>query len=87
MNVLLSLPLVRALSLIFLISWGCIVLHTRGMRSVSAGALQGKTRENGQRGTFQHGLGVTSDRRLRALGNGAKGSLSTGSLVGHLSFL
>jgi hypothetical protein len=48
--------------------------------------LQGKMRENGQRGSCHRGMGVTLDRRLRRQGNCLLGSLSTGSLIGHLTF-
>jgi len=65
-NVLLSHPLVRALSLPLwelvahspAYSWDaelCLILIL----------LQGKTRENGQRGLCHYGMGSTLDRRLR----------------------
>ena len=66
-NVLLSSVQCR---LLWRVSWCCIVLHARGLRKLllptSSGDFQGTMRENGQLGTYHHGMGVTIDRRLRA---------------------
>ncbi len=37
----------------------------RSLLLSSSGDFQGKMRENGQLGTYHHGMGVTTDRRLR----------------------
>ncbi len=69
-NVLLSFPLVRAVSLARVSKW---VLHSPTYSwdaevcaaIPSSRGVQGKMRENGQLGTCHHGMGVTTDRRLR----------------------
>ena len=69
-NVLLSFPLVRAVSLALAsklvlhspaYSWDAEVFAT----IPSSRGFQGKMRENGQLGTCHYGMGVTTDRRLR----------------------
>jgi len=49
--------------------------------------LQGKTRENGQRGTYHQGMGVTLDRRLRALETVCWGRYRLGLLLVTYVFL
>jgi hypothetical protein len=60
-NVQPSLPLVRASSP----HLGLVVHSSAYSRNAEIVHLQGKMRENGQRGACHHGVGVTSDRRLR----------------------
>jgi len=81
-NILLSNPLVRVLSL-----YSELVVHSPAYSwDAEDAVLQGKTRENGQLGTA-HMDGWDERPSATHWGNSLLGSLSTGSLVGHLSLL